>query len=56
MKKSNIKSITMFLTAYVGVDNYQKFGYTVNNIDKGYYQQQNILKPTTKTFNISLTQ
>jgi len=51
MQKAGIKNLKMYITAYVDpADNYQKFGYSVNNIDKGYYRQQNILNPDTKTF------
>ena len=53
MRKKGIKEITLFISAFVdSADNYQKFGYSVNNVDKGYYQQQNVLEPTTKTFKI----
>jgi len=46
----------MFITAYVdSADNYQKYGYTVEDVDNGYYQEQNELQDYTKTFNVSLT-
>jgi hypothetical protein len=43
----------MFITFYVDpADGYAKFGYSVNNIDKGYYRQQNVLNPDTKIFKL----
>lgn len=53
MKKKGIKRTTLYITAFIDpADNYQKFGYSVENIDKGYYKQQNALQSATKTFEI----
>jgi hypothetical protein len=56
MVKEGIEELTMFITAYVdSADNYQKYGYTVEDVDNGYYQGQNELQDYTKTFNLPLT-
>jgi hypothetical protein len=56
MIKEGIEELTMFITAYVdSADNYQKYGYTVEDVGNGYYQEQNELQDYTKTFNLSLT-
>jgi hypothetical protein len=53
MRKYGIKKVKMFITFYVDpADGYAKFGYSVNNIDKGYYRQQNVLNPDTKIFKL----
>ena len=52
MQHNNIKSIIMYITAYVDHSNYQQYGYTINNINSDYYFNQKCIGNKTKEFSI----
>jgi hypothetical protein len=52
MQNNNIKSIVLYVTAYVDHSNYQQYGYTVNNINSDYYFNQKCIENKTKEFSI----
>ena len=52
MQDNNIKSIVMYITAYVDHSNYQQYGYTINNINSDYYFNQKCIGNKTKEFSI----
>jgi hypothetical protein len=53
MKKNNIKTATMYITAYVDHSGYQTYGYSAKNVNSDYYFKQKSINSKTKTFTLS---